>query len=112
MHHQARVALGFGDIGPVVVNAVAVEGDCAVAKQQGGIRVYRFLPLGRWGGVGAAELGRGRFAVDDVLFLDQYHAFVLQVLVLDRDEQQRPSAAVLLLGLEDRGDPGHIGFDT
>jgi hypothetical protein len=34
VHDQARVALDLGDVGPVVVDAVAVEGQRAVAEQQ------------------------------------------------------------------------------
>src|SRR5690554_4805635 len=103
VHHQARIALGLGDIGEVVVDAVTVEGHGGVAEQQGRAGRDGLVPVAGGQLLAAAQLRRGRLAVDDVLFLADGQAAVLQVVVLHGDEQQRAGAAVLFLDVLDGG---------
>ncbi|MNR20562.1 hypothetical protein D3C85_1374120 [compost metagenome] len=45
MHHQPRITFGLCHIRPVIVNSMAIEGDCGITEQQGGGRLDPFLPL-------------------------------------------------------------------
>ncbi len=110
VHHQAAVAFGFGDVGPVVMDAVAVEGYGAVAKQQGAGRRDRLAPVTSDQRLAAAGLRRAGLAVDDVLLFADGQLAVLQVVVLHGDEQQRAGAAVLFLDVLDGRYPA--GFAT
>src|SRR3954470_24849741 len=71
MKDQARITLDLGDIVAVIVNAMAVEGQRRIAKQQHGIGHVRLAVLGD--GLGCRGSGRnGRLAgrdipVDDIL---------------------------------------------
>ncbi|MOA00456.1 hypothetical protein D3C78_1198180 [compost metagenome] len=112
MHHQPRIALGLGDVGPVVVDAVAVEGDGGIAEQQGRRRHHALTPLAFRRGLAGAEFRRGRLAVDDVLLLTHGQAAVLHEVVANGDEQQRSGAADLLFDLQNGADPRHLAADT
>ena len=86
MHHQAGIAFGAGDIGVVVMDAVAVERDGAVAEQQGRRRLDGLCPFALGQCVAAARLGWRGFAVDDVLFLADGQATVLGIVMAHGDE--------------------------
>src|SRR5690606_16771391 len=108
VHHQARVALGLGDVGPVVMNAVAIEGDGRIAEQQRRSGLDPLAPVAFRHWITAGELWRGRLAVDDVLLLTDGQPAVLQVVMTQGYEQQRTRAADLFLDIENGG--GASGF--
>src|SRR5690606_31761150 len=108
VHHQARVALGLGDVGPVVMNAVAIEGDRRIAEQQRRSGLDPLAPVAFRHWITAGELWRGRLAVDDVLLLTDGQPAVLQVVMTQGYEQQRTRAADLFLDIENGG--GASGF--
>src|SRR5690606_27980660 len=60
VHHQARIALGLGDIGEVVMDAVTVEGHGGVAEQQGRAGRDGLVPVAGGQLLAAAQLRRGR----------------------------------------------------
>ena len=95
---QAGIALDLGDIVAVVMDAVAVEGQRRIAKQQHGIGHVASRDAlrdrrrrRRFGGCG---LRRARdVAIDDVLALADRDAARRRHVVLDRDEAQRAGAS-------------------
>src|SRR5674476_488284 len=112
VHNQVAVAL-LADPVVVVVDAVSVVGQGREPKQQrlvgserqSGLagRRLRLVPerSRSWGDVGS------RGAVDDVVVVDDADSAALGVLVADRDERERPGAALFLLGCGDiRGSGG------
>ena len=74
VHDQAGITLGPGDIGLVVVDAMAVEGERREAEQQHRVRHHglRHRRIGRRGlGLPCRLAGPGGLAIDDVVFLDE-----------------------------------------
>ncbi|MNE13103.1 hypothetical protein D3C80_1059300 [compost metagenome] len=103
VHDQAGVTLDLGGIGPVVMDAMGVEGHGAVAHQQRRRRHDGLLPIARRQCDVAGKLGRRGLAVNDVLLFTHGQVAVLQVVVTQRDEQQCASAPDFFLGLEQGG---------
>ncbi|MNC68556.1 hypothetical protein D3C75_1191650 [compost metagenome] len=88
MHHRAGVTFGFGDIRPVVVDAVTVESHRAVAKQQDRRGRYRLLPTREGQCFAAGKSGRGWLAIDNILLLANRQAPVLHIVVAQGGKQQ------------------------
>lgn len=103
VHYQACIALGGGYIRPVVVNAMTIEGHRRVAEQQGWAGLDRFSPLALGQGIVTALLGRGRFAIDNVLLIDQGAFAFVVVLVTHRDKQQRAGTPLLFFNFAQGG---------
>src|SRR5665647_203058 len=111
VHNQVAVAL-LADPVVVVVDAVSVVRQGREPKQQSLVggegqrgpagRRLRFVPerSRSWGEAGS------RGAVDGVVVVDDADPAALGVLVADRDERERPGAALFLRG---RGDPRGSG---
>src|SRR5690606_30569558 len=104
MHHQPRIAFGCSGVGPVIMDAMTIEGNGGIAEQQGRARCDRLLPIALGQCRAGGEFWRAGLAVDDVLLLADCQLAVLQIIVLDGHEQQRAGAALLLFNLEDGGD--------
>lgn len=109
MHHQPAIALDVCRIRPIVMDAVAVEGQRAVAHQQHRIggQAARTVPrsgieTGRFGPRRPGS-GAGGFAIDQRLrFADEQVPALRARLMLQFDEHQRTARAGLG---RDRRDP-------
>ena len=102
---EAGVAFLVPRVRPVVVDAMAVEGERRVAEEQRRARVDGARPLGRLVRTRRAlRIARAwRVAIHDVLrFLDD-HALRVGDLVAYGDEDERSGAAFLLRDLRDHG---------
>lgn len=93
MHDQAAVAFNFGHVLVVIVDAVTIESQRRVAKQQHVIRHDLALPgraLFRRHGrrCRVARLGSG--AVHDVVFLGQRQALGVMNFVLHKPNSKSP----------------------
>ena len=102
---QARIALDLGDVVAVVMDAVAVEGQRRITKQQHGIGEVALAMLRRrrrgrrlWRHLRPA----GRLAIDDVVALLDRDAARRGDDVIDRDEAQRAGRAGLQIDVRDR----------
>src|ERR1700723_4206739 len=91
MHPQVRIALLLTGVSAIVVNAVAIEGECRITKQECGVRLdgaapirHRFVPLhGGW-----SLRSRDAPAVDDILLLRDSRRPIAADDMLDRHEPQ------------------------
>ena len=107
MHDEAWIALNFRDVAPVVMDAMAIEGERGIAEQQHIVRRDAAVPgrAGfrsdrRWHWV--TRLGRS--AVDDVVLFGQRKALGIGNLVLDQHKHQITRAARLVRdGFDARG---------
>ena len=114
VHHEARIALDLRDVAAVVVNAVAVEGQRRVAEQQHVVGADLAYPLRV---VRRALHRRGRIvgarvlAIDDVVFVSQRQALLVEQLVKDAHEHQRTGAPFLGRDVGDARTAGDGGAD-
>ena len=109
MHHQARVALHPGHIAAVVMNAVAVECQRRVTKQQHRVGLDQALKLfvsGRNYRRGHRCIGLGRVAVHNVMFLAHGQALRASVFMANANKHQGAAAAALDRHILDGGDLG------
>ena len=97
VHDQAGIALGFGDVPSVVVNAVAVERQGRVTKQHrlagDDVPPPDIVRAPRARGSGRLVWSR-HVTIDDVVLFNQRRAVVAGNLVLHQNEAQRAIAAV------------------
>ncbi len=114
---QAGITFDLGDVVAVVMDAVAVEGQRRVAKQQHRIGHMAFAMLGgqrrrrRLGGRGVLAIRR-HVAIDDVLPLADGEAARRGDDVVDRDEAQRARAAGLHRHVRDGRRARHLVADA
>ena len=106
VHDQARVALDLGDILAIVVNAVAVEGQRRIAKQQHLVRHDAPRPdrLRRRGhGLRRHIVRRGCAAVDDVVVFGQRHGSLALTanFMAHPHKQQSASAPSFFFDIDD-----------
>src|SRR5690606_15649424 len=112
VHNQPRVAFLLCDIVKVIVNAVAIEGDGRVAKQQDRRGGDLGTPVTRGGRHTAFELGRGGCTIDNILLFTHANRTILHVLMVDSEKQKAARATLLFLdvvydraSLRGRADP-------
>ena len=100
MDHQRRIALDGGGVGPVVVDAVAVERHRREPEQIDRAELDSLVPLpfaGRGDEIAGREVGQpAGGAVDQGLLLGQHLSPILLVAVGDVDNDHGAAAAGLL----------------
>src|SRR6202030_490056 len=107
MDHETRIAFDLGDIAAIVVNAVAIEGECRISKEQYRVGSYLALPrprLGRQCGRRRGGAGGRCVAIDEIVEFDKrWRGLVVAMNLVPHFHEYQRAAATRFFGDSDDG---------